>query len=193
MVFDKDFEESFHLECMRLSEKKRKLDKEEICKLTVKDFFERGLGVYDKCDNGIEIPMRNLLRYFDDSLTKDIVYCSDFQLFSLSKNNGWFRVKCLYTDDPFVIMCKEEGCFNVRGNAKLSDVLDKIYKIAYKKNVDFLETCEYIINNKDYPADVESLGLQEFIIRNAEKYDIDFCYAGSGVEIINIGEKWIWN
>lgn len=192
MVFDKDFEERLKIMSDGHKELKRKLDKKEICELTVGDFYKHLSDVYDvieeKCDNGIEIPIRKLLAYFDDNLTKDIVYCSVFQSFSLSKNKGWFKVTNTFDDD-----CS----FCVRVSDKLSDVLDNIYKIAYKNNVVFFEHLDYIINNKDYPAEIDDCDdvlMVEFIIRNAEKYDIDYCYGGAGMIIYNIYKKWwIWN
>lgn len=190
MVFDKDFEEIVKVVLDGYKELKGKLGKKEICELTVGDFYKHLSDVYDlleeKYDDGIEIPIRKLLAYFDDNLTKDIVYCSVFRNFILSKNKGWFKVISI-KDNPF----DDEYSFYVRSNDKLSDVLDKIYKIAYKKNVDFYETLDYIINNKDYPAEVDDELMQEFIIRNAEKYDIDYCYAGAGIEIYDIDKSWI--
>lgn len=192
MVFDKDFEERLKIMSDRHKELKRKLDKKEICELTVGDFYKHLTDVYDVCeekyDNDIKIPIRKLLAYFDDNLTKDIVYCSDFRTFILSKNNGWFRVKCLYKDETFVI--SNDGCFNVRCNAKLSDVLYKIYKIAYDTHISFFSVYDHCDDN-DIPFEIESLMMQEFIIRNAEKYDIDWAYGGAGMVIYNIGKKWI--
>jgi hypothetical protein len=194
MVFDKDFKEMVKVVLDGHKELKRKLDKKEICELTVGDFYKHLSDVYGVCekkyDDGIEIPISKFLNYFDDMayIIKETVYCSVFRNFILSKNKGWFKVKCLYEDETFVI--SNDGCFNVRCNAKLSDVLDKIYKIAYDTHISFFSVYDHCDDN-DIPFEIESLMMQEFIIRNAEKYDIDWAYGGAGMVIYNIGKKWI--
>jgi hypothetical protein len=82
--------------------------------------------------------------------------------------------------------------FNCRCDTKVGEMLDKLYKIVRQHHIDFFKTYEHCDDGDKLPMCVERRVMCEFILRNAEKYDIDYLNENEGVlQVYNIKKRWI--
>ena len=151
--------------------------------------FKEEKGLNTKC-----IPMFGLFNYFNEHIDREMIYCSMFRYFDLIKQkNNSFKIVGL--NDDYILEGIEDYTFTINGNSKLSDMLSKIYKIVRKNHIDWMKMWKKHMDSDHCEFYVEGDHLMsEFIIRNADKYGIDYYYLGSGDNDINVSwieKEWI--
>ena len=157
------------------------------------DNYEDGYHREEKQEDSRYIPLKGFLSYFNEGLDKEMVYCSVFRWFDLIKQkNGFYKVVGI-TDD---YICKDiaDYKFNIKGDSKLSNMLDKILKKVKQDHIDLMEAWGKYMDSDRCEFYVEDYHMSEFIIRNADKYGIDYYYLGSGdadINICSIKNEWI--
>ena len=157
------------------------------------DNYEDGYHREEKHEDSRHIPLKGFLSYFNEGLDKEIVYCSVFRWFDLIKQkNGFYKVVGI-TDD---YVCKDIADYklNVKGDSKLSNMLDKIFKKVKQDHIDLMKAWKKFMDSDRCEFYVEDYHMSEFIIRNADKYGIDYYYLGSGdadINICSIKNEWI--
>jgi hypothetical protein len=178
---------------IKIKGNKKEFTKDEL-NMSISEFWNKYSNIYKDCReenslNAKSIPISGFLNYFDEYIDREMIYCSIFRYFNLikQKNNSF---KIVGEGDDY-----EDYKFTIKGDSKFTDVLDKIYKIVRKTHITWMklwkeywdsDRCEFYVEG-DYL-------MSEFIIRNSDKYGIDYCYLGSGdndIDVIRIEKEWI--
>lgn len=177
----------------------KKFNKEEIMNISISEFWSK---YFDSYDNGylnkepnyaaMSIPVSDLLAYFNEDIEKELIYCSVFRNFALVKKKNWFKIVGL--DNNWVIYDDIKDEFNCKGYFKMSDMLYKMLQIVRQHHIDFFKNYEHCQDGDHGDYCVERWVMAEFIIRNADKYGIEYYYLESSkndIGIYNIKKKWI--
>lgn len=173
--------------------KYRQFKKDELLNMTVAEFWEKYSEEYDNgtidCYEAIGIPVYDMLEYFNEGLDREMVYCSVFRNFALAKNKSWFKIIGL--DNNWVMWKYVKDKFNCKGNITMGEMLNILYEAVREMHIDFFKDYDHC-NEGDKDLCVERKVMFEFIIRNAEKYDIEYHYESvEEMYIYSIGKRWI--
>lgn len=168
---------------------------ENLMNMTLKQFWNEFSFIYKPMGkdsyNSIVIPVYGFIDYFNEGIDREMIYCSVFRNFALTNNGTWFNIVGL--DNNRVIMYDDiEYKFNCRCDTKVGEMLDKLYNIVRQHHIDFLKTYDHCEDGEYIPMYVERRVMCEFILRNAEKYDIDYLKEDEdNLHVYGIGKKWI--
>ena len=165
---------------------------ENLMNMSLKAFWDEFSLFYKplgKDESSRVIPVYGFIDYFNEGLDREMIYCSVFRNFALKKNGTWFNIVGL--DNNWVMYDDIEYKFNCRCDTKVGEMLDKLYDIVMQHHIDFFKTYDHC-NDGDKLMYVERRVMCEFILRNAEKYDIEYMNEEDGeLQVYHIGKRWI--
>lgn len=167
---------------------------ENLMNMTLKEFWNEFSFIYkpmgkDSYDSRV-IPVYGFIDYFNEGIDREMIYCSVFRNFALTNNGTWFNIVGL--DNNWVMYDDIEYKFNCRCDTKVGEMLDKLYNIVRQHHIDFLKTYDHCEDGEYIPMYVERRVMCEFILRNAEKYDIDYLKEDEdNLHVYGIGKRWI--
>ena len=167
---------------------------ENLMNMTLKQFWNEFSFIYKPMGkdsyNSIVIPLYGFIDYFNEGIDREMIYCSVFRNFALTNNGTWFNIVGL--DNNWVMWDEIEYKFNCRCDTKVGEMLDKLYNIVRQHHIDFLKTYDHCDDGDKLPMCVERRVMCEFILRNAEKYDIEYMNEEDGeLQVYWIRKRWI--
>lgn len=167
---------------------------ENLMNMTLKQFWNEFSFIYkpmgkDSYDSRV-IPVYGFIDYFNEGIDREMIYCSVFRNFALTNNGTWFNIVGL--DNNWVMWDEIEYKFNCRCDTKVGEMLDKLYNIVRQHHIDFFKTYDHCNDGDKLPMCVERRVMCEFILRNAEKYDIEYMNEDEGeLQVYWIRKRWI--
>lgn len=165
---------------------------ENLMNMTLTEFWDEFSLFYKplgKDESTRVIPVYGFIDYFNEGLDREMIYCSVFRNFALTKKGTWFNIVGL--DNNWVMYDDIEYKFKCRCDTKVGEMLDKLYEMVMQHHIDFFKDYDHCWDG-DKNLWVERRVMCEFILRNAEKYDIEYMNEEAGyLEIYSIGKRWI--
>jgi hypothetical protein len=136
------------------------------------------------------VPILHYTNYFKEYIDREMVYCSVFRNFAIQKTKSRFKIIGLNNNWVYREYVKDE--FTCKGNTTVRELLDKIYQIVRQHYIDFFKDYDHCMDGDHGPLLVERTVMFEFIIRNAEKFGIDYYYENdTEVYVPKIIKRWV--